>query len=138
MSSYKSGEIADKNLKLQELNTNKNKTKKDTVDVNKGRRIPPTTKKNYTYRQKKKQSNKSRLSWDRKENKILKLKQGDIYLIDEITNGLMNECNIDKRKAENMILSSNFFELLELYPIQVHHDTPQSWVKTIKRQFYDV
>jgi hypothetical protein len=46
---YKSGQIADKTLKLQELNTNGNTTKKDTVDVKKGDRIPPTTKKNYTY-----------------------------------------------------------------------------------------
>jgi hypothetical protein len=65
----------------------------------------------------------------------LKLNQGDIYLIDEITKGLMDECGVDRRKAENMILSSNFFRLLELYPIQVHHDAPQSWVKTIKRQY---
>jgi hypothetical protein len=48
--SYKSGQIADKNLHLQEINTKKNSTQKDIVDVKKGDKIPPTTKKNYTYK----------------------------------------------------------------------------------------
>jgi predicted nucleic acid-binding Zn-ribbon protein len=34
--SYKSGQIADKNLHLQEINTKKNSTQKDIVDVKKG------------------------------------------------------------------------------------------------------
>jgi cell division protein FtsL len=47
---YKPGQIADTNLKLQELNTNNNATKKDIVDVKKGDRVPPTNKKKYTYK----------------------------------------------------------------------------------------
>ena len=49
---YKSGQIADKDLKLKELNTNNNPTKKDIVDVKKGEKIPPTSKKNYTFESK--------------------------------------------------------------------------------------
>jgi hypothetical protein len=46
---YKPGQIADQKLLLQELNTNGNPTKKEFVDVNKGDKVPPTAKKNYTY-----------------------------------------------------------------------------------------
>jgi cell division protein FtsL len=46
---YTSGEIADKKLRLRELNTNNNPTKREVVDVGEGKRIPPTQKPNYTY-----------------------------------------------------------------------------------------
>lgn len=49
---YKSGEIADQKLKLQELNSKGKATKRDIVDVPKDKKIPPTTKKRHSYKAK--------------------------------------------------------------------------------------
>jgi hypothetical protein len=64
----------------------------------------------------------------------MKLRQGDKWLIEEISEGLSKRFGISEKEAEKMVFRSNFMQMLEEFPEQVHHDTPNSWVNSIARQ----
>ncbi|MEX1029559.1 MAG: hypothetical protein WDZ91_05875 [Paenibacillaceae bacterium] len=63
-----------------------------------------------------------------------KLDMAGKWLVDEISKELVSMFGVEKKESEKLISKSNLLTLLQTMPDQVHHDSPNSWARTIARQ----
>lgn len=62
------------------------------------------------------------------------LSRADELFIEEIIEGLNGKFGVKKTEAKNMVFKSSFLRTLREFPEQAHHDTPNSWARTIAKQ----